>query len=222
MRNDLKTWLTNGVGKKILLLRHGAVQVEKKNEKHFIGQMDLPLSDKGRRQAQYWLEWLAEVPIARIIASDLSRSMETARIIAAGRSLEVTPVAGLREIHLGQWDGMSFRQVNERWPNALRKRGMEMDRYRPPGGESFLDLQQRVVPVLEKGIEQISGNILMVAHAGVNRVILCHLLGMPLQNLFRIAQGCGAMNLIDRQNHGYRIQSLNLLPVGCGVDSTTR
>jgi probable phosphoglycerate mutase len=139
--------------------------------------------------------------------------METARIIAADRSLEVAALAGLREIHLGQWDGLSFRQVRERWPEAFRQRGTRMAGFRPPGGESFVDLQHRVVPVFEKAVEQAGRNILIVAHAGVNRMILCHLLGMPPANLFRLAQDRGAMNLIDRQTDGFRIQATNLPPV---------
>lgn len=211
MPTILKTCLSSGGQKKVLLLRHGAVQAPT-DEKRFIGQLDLPLSDVGRRQAQYWREWLSDVPLTRIISSDLSRCMETAGIIAANRSMDIAPLAGLREIHLGQWDGMSFHQVKERWPDAFRKRGGDIARFRPPGGENFLDLQQRVVPVFEKAVDQADKNILIVTHAGVNRMILCHLLGMPPENLFRIAQGWGAMNLIDRQATGDRVQSLNLLP----------
>lgn len=145
--------------------------------------------------------------------------METARIIAADHCTDVTPQAELREILLGKWDGMTFRRVKERWPDAFQKRGEDMAGFRPPGGESFLDLQQRVIPAFEQLVNQTGKRILIVAHAGVNRIILCHLLGMPLENLFRITQGCGAMNLIDRQAGRYRIASLNLLPTpgGCST-----
>ena len=219
MRNILKTWLGSGSAKKILLLRHGELLGDT-DEKRFIGQTDLPLNDMGRHQAQCWRECLADAPLERIISSDLSRCMETARILADDRPLKIEPLAGLREIHLGRWDGMSFHQVKQRWPDAFQQRGMEMARFRPPSGESFLDLQQRVIPVFEKAVDHAGKNILIVAHAGVNRMILCHLLGMPPQNLFRIAQDKGAMNLIDRQANGYRIQSLNLLAAWRGVDFT--
>jgi probable phosphoglycerate mutase len=94
---------------------------------------------------------------------------------------------------------------------------MEVARFRPPAGESFLDLQQRVVPVFEKEVDHAGGNILMVAHAGVNRMILCHLLGMPPEHLFRLVQDWGSMNLIDRQAGKYRIHCLNLRPAWSGV-----
>ncbi|WP_372677280.1 histidine phosphatase family protein [Desulfosarcina sp.] len=211
MSNSLKTWLMSGREKKIMLLRHGEL-LRETEERRFIGQTDLPLSHMGRRQAKYWCKCLSDVPIAHIISSDLSRCMESARILCAARPIIVKPLARLREINLGGWDGMTFRRVRERWPDAFGQRGTEMARFRPPGGESFLDLQQRVVPAFEQAVDQAAGNLLMVAHAGVNRMILCHLLGMPPENLFRIAQGCGAMNLIDRQTGGFRIQAINLLP----------
>lgn len=211
MRKALKAWLAAGDEKKILLLRHGDTQT-RADKKRFIGQTDVPLSDTGRRQAQYWRSCLAEAPPFRILSSDLCRCMETARIIAAGHDRDVTPQAELREILLGEWDGMTFRRVKERWPEAFRQRGMDLARFRPPGGESFLDLQQRVIPVIQAAADRAERHMLIVAHAGVNRVILCGLLGMPVENLFRIAQGYGAMNLVDRQAGRYRIASLNLLP----------
>jgi alpha-ribazole phosphatase len=148
--------------------------------------------------------------------------METARIIAADRDLEITPQTELREILLGKWDGMTFQRVREHWPDAFRQRGMDLARFRPPDGESFLDLQQRVVPVIQAATDRADRHILIVAHAGVNRVILCHLLGMPVENLFRIDQGVGAMNLVDRQAGRYRIWSLNLLPAPRDVEPGAR
>ena len=211
MRNVLNVWMAAGRHQKILLLRHGAVQAPS-TEKRFIGQTDLPLSAAGRRQARYWRDCLAKVPLSRIVCSDLSRCLETARIIAANRCITVSPCSGLREIHLGQWEGMSFRQVQQRWPDVFKARGSALSRFRPPAGESFFDLQQRVLPLFEQARDQQPNNLLIVSHAGVNRIILCHLLGMPLENLFRIAQSYGAMNLMDRQADGFQIHALNLLP----------
>ena len=211
MRTILNTWLMSGREKKVLLLRHGD-PLSESDERRFTGQTDPPLSHVGRRQAKCWQERLSGVPIARIISSDLSRCMETARILCADRPIIVEPLARLREINLGGWDGMTFRRVRKRWPDAFRQRGLEMARFRPPGGESFLDLQQRVVPVFEEAVDQAGGNLMIVAHAGVNRMILCHLLGIPPENLFRIDQDYGAMNLIGRHANGYRVQAINLRP----------
>ncbi len=212
MPNRLKRWLPDNRENKILLLRHGAVQTASP-EKWFIGQTDLPLSARGEQQAHYWREWLSEVPLSGIFCSDLRRCMDTAGIIAAEHANDITVMAGLREIHLGQWDGISFGRVKRHWPDAFRQRGKAFARFRPPGGENFMDLHKRAIPAFEQAVGQAGGNALIVAHAGVNRMILCHLLGMPPENLFHIAQGQAAMNLIERRTAGYRIQALNLLPV---------
>jgi broad specificity phosphatase PhoE len=83
MQHMLNAWRVTESRKKILLLRHGAIETGS-DEKRFIGQADLPLSDVGRQQARYWSACLDGVSLAPIMASDLSRCQETARIIAAG------------------------------------------------------------------------------------------------------------------------------------------
>jgi len=218
MRSILKTWIDAGGEKRILLLRHGEI-LKPTEEKRFVGQTDLPLTDTGRRQARYWRECLAEVPLATIISSDLSRCVQTARIVADGRGARITAMADLREIQLGQWDGMRFQQVREKWPDAFRRRGEAVARFRPPAGESFLDLQKRVVPAFEQAVNQSGRYLLVVAHAGVIRVVLCHILGMPVDHLFRIGQSYGALNLIDRQAGRYRLHALNLIPDPATGDS---
>lgn len=210
MQNLLTTWLATGSQKKILLLRHGRIQ-SVSDEKRFIGQIDLPLSDVGKAQAAYWQSCLGTVSLGSVIASDLIRCQETARIIAGGEC-EIETVSGLREIDLGQWEEKRVSEVKRRWPDAYRQRGLDMAGFRPPAGESFLDLKKRVVPAFNAAVERSTSPVLIVTHAGVMRMILCHILGMPVENLFRIALGYGALTLIDLKAGGYCIQTLNLLP----------
>lgn len=210
MQNLVNQWLTSSSQQKILLLRHGDIETAGK-EKRFIGQIDLPLSEVGKKQARYWQSCLAGASLGTIIASDLSRCRETARIVAAdGYEIETAP--GLREIDLGQWDNLAVSEIKRRWPDAYRRRGQDMAGFRPPGGERFLDLKNRVVPAFESAVGRTARPLLIVTHAGVIRMILCHILGMPVENLFRIALGYGALTLVDGQANGYRIQALNLPP----------
>ncbi|BBO86390.1 alpha-ribazole phosphatase [Desulfosarcina ovata subsp. sediminis] len=208
---SIDNWAHANAEKKIFLLRHGEIE-KPREEKCFIGQIDLPLSPRGRAQAGFWRGQLAGIALSRIVCSDLSRCVETARIVAAENGAEVSTDAGLREIHLGQWDGMAFAEVQARWPDHFRERGRLIDGFRPPDGESFRDLQQRVASVFEKAVADTDGNLLMVTHAGVIRVLLCHLLGMPVSHLFRLDQDYAALNLIVRQSGGYRLHALNLTP----------
>jgi probable phosphoglycerate mutase len=210
-RRTLRKWLPPIRGQAIFLLRHGAIQ-HRSAPRRFIGQTDLPLNDRGRRQAHYWRACLAHATVAGICCSDLCRCTETARIAVPGEPPPVRAVPAMREIDLGQWDGLSFERVRRQWPDAFRQRGQDIAGFRPPDGESFTDLHQRVIPAFEEMVGRTDGNLLIVAHAGVNRVILCHLLGMPLGHLFRISQCPGAMNVIDRRADGYRVLRMNLPP----------
>jgi alpha-ribazole phosphatase len=195
----------------IYLLRHGVVTGN--GEKRFIGQSDPPLSEAGSHQARQWHRRLGSVEFEAILCSDLKRSEETARIIAGDTKKVIRIMPELREIHLGQWDGLSMAYVRRHFPEKWRKRGENLSSYRPSGGESFKDLQNRVVPTFEEVGGQLKGHGLIVAHAGVNRVILCHVLGMPLSNLFRLAQDYGALNIIDCGKNSPQVLALNLQPV---------
>jgi len=209
--HPLRKWHPSIRGRAVFLLRHGSIQSDDV-AKRFIGQTNLPLNDCGRRQAHYWRNRFVGETLSGIFCSDLNRCTETARVIARESSPPITAMQELREIHLGQWDGLTFDRVRRRWPDAFRQRGQDIVGFRPPGGESFSDLHQRVIPAFEKIVGQTDGNLLVVAHAGVNRVILCHLLGMPADHLFRISQCPGAMNIIERRPDGYRVHLVNHPP----------
>ena len=210
MKTGLNTWIEARANKKILLLRHGET-TPVSNEKCLVGQTDLPLSEKGKTQAEIWKTCLADVSMGLVVSSDLSRCMKTARIVA-GDACEIDTEPRLREIDLGRWDALPVREIKHRWPGAYRQRGLDMAGFRPPGGESFLDLQNRVVPAFESIVQKTADPILIVTHAGVIRVLLCHILGMPVENLFRIGLDYGSLTLVESSGNEYRVYSLNLLP----------
>lgn len=199
----------------IYLLRHGEIQEKEKGR--MVGQTDLPLSEQGRKQARQWRDALADTRFALIAASDLSRASQTARIIAGKQADAVRISPRLREIDLGEWDGRSKDQIKTEFPRLWALRGQAFDRVRPPGGESFEDLQARVMPVFQKLIAPLqsgraknAANALIVAHAGVNRAILCRLLQVPLAHLFSLGQDYGGMNLIDPRR--FQVISMNISP----------
>jgi probable phosphoglycerate mutase len=199
------------VGGTIFLLRHGETAGD--GRRRFIGQADLPLSPEGRRQALAWRRWFAGQRLVGIYASDLRRSQETARMVAGrGPAPEVLPA--LREIHLGQWEGLEMEAVRRQCPEDFQRRGADLAGFRPPGGESFGDLQARVWPAFQGLAARNPGDLLIVAHAGVIRVLVCRLLGMPLAHLFLLGQDPGALTILQRREGGIRLQALNLPPMG--------
>jgi len=194
----------------LYLMCHGDSRQD--DVRRYIGQTDLLLNQTGVEQAKYWQRRLSSVSLYRIYCSNLVRSLETARIIAQDREIPVRPLPELREINLGAWEGLSVTEVRQRFPGEYERRGEDFPDYRPPDGESFSDLRRRIVPVFERIVSEMEGNVLIVGHAGVNRTILCHVLGMPLANLFRLEQQPGSLSIIVRKGTTFRLRGINILP----------
>jgi alpha-ribazole phosphatase len=195
---------------KIYLLRHG--EIEHGSEKRLIGHTDVPLSDIGRNQALWWRTALKHSAFRRIYCSDLVRAQQSAEILARGTTRSVSVVPRLREINLGRWDGLTVEEVKIRFPGEWEKRGLNISEYRPIDGESFADLSARVVPAFEAIGDDSEDEIVVVGHAGVNRVVLCHVLGMPINNLFRLRQDYGALNIIEGSPSSRQVCLVNREP----------
>ncbi|EGW38205.1 alpha-ribazole phosphatase [Desulfosporosinus sp. OT] len=193
--------------KLIYLARHGDIGIGK--EKRYIGRLDLPLSAQGEEQAKALKNFFCQVPLDNIYCSDLKRSQQTAHIIASVH--QIVPVAhvGLRELNMGDWDGELFSSIKTKHPMEFKLRGEDIANYSPPKGESFSVCYKRVIPVFESLAQSDGTTILIIGHAGANRVILCHILGIPLGNVFRFEQSYGCLNLICREGSNYRLKYLN-------------
>ena len=192
----------------VYLLRHGDSSID--SVRRFIGQSESSLNDAGRLQAEWWRQELVGIPFSGFYCSALQRSIETTRIIAQPHHASVTIQSGLNEINLGSWDGMPISEVHRLFPQEYVLRGADLAGYCPPSGESFADLSARVVPAFEKIIQHSCGNLLIVGHAGVNRVILCHLLGMPVDNLFRLEQDYGCLNILQYTAEAWVVRQMNI------------
>jgi len=196
--------------RRLYLVRHGALIAD---EHHcFLGQLDVPLGRKGIAQAHALHDRLQYSTINRIYCSDLSRSHETATIIADGSQIPIIPLWNLREISLGLWEGCAMADIATRYPQAFKARGEDIEHFRPPGGESFKDCRTRVLAALEEILAYSNGDILIVGHAGVNRLILCEALSIPISNLFKIKQEYGCLNVLECGDSGYRVSLLNFTP----------
>uniref|UniRef100_I2PXS4 Fructose-2,6-bisphosphatase n=1 Tax=Desulfovibrio sp. U5L TaxID=596152 RepID=I2PXS4_9BACT len=194
----------------IYLLRHGAIL--QRTPRRFVGQADHPLTEAGRAQARLWREGLADVAFTLAVVSDLTRCLETAALVLEGRKIPLSPEPRLREIKLGAWEGLTRDEVEARFPGAYRRRGCDMAGFRPDGGESFADVQARAVAVIGE-LAGIPGNMLVVAHGGVNRAILCHALGMDLTHLFRLGQDYCHLNILTPDTDCWRVDAVNCAPV---------
>ena len=193
--------------KLIYLARHGDIGLGR--DKRYIGQSELPLSTLGKKQATLLKEIFSWVPIDNIYCSDLGRAQETADIIASAQQIDPIARAELRELNMGDWDGKLFSEIRAKYPQEFKARGESIANYSPPMGESFSDCYKRVIPVFESLTQSDESTILIVGHAGVNRVILCRVLGIPLENVFSLEQSYGCLNLICKVGSKYRLKFLN-------------
>ncbi|MDR3542179.1 MAG: alpha-ribazole phosphatase [Desulfosporosinus sp.] len=193
--------------KYIYLVRHGDIGLG--TDKRYIGQSDLSLSAHGRNQAAVLKDLLCQVPLDNIYCSDLKRSQQTADIIASAH--KIIPIARreLRELNMGEWEDKLFSEIRAKYPQAFKERGENIANYCPPKGESFSDCFKRVIPVFESLAQLNEATILIVGHAGINRVILCRILGMSLDNIFRLEQSYGCLNSICKVGSEYQLKYLN-------------
>ncbi|MBA2538374.1 MAG: histidine phosphatase family protein [Deltaproteobacteria bacterium] len=184
----------------ILLVRHGETAWNR--EGRYQGRTDIPLSPDGERQVRALGERLSATPIAVAIASPLSRARTTAEAILASRSEPVLELdAGLLEISHGAWEGMLASDVELSHAELFGVWRTAPGRSSPagPGAETLGDVEARAWAVLENACARLGANdtLLITAHDAVNRVILCRVLGLPLERVWRFRQAPAALNILS-------------------------
>jgi probable phosphoglycerate mutase len=177
----------------IFLLRHGRIQEHE--QKRFIGQTNVLLDTLGREQGLFWQTALADIKFDAVYSSALKRCADTALLACPHQNPCLD--SRLNEIHMGTWDGKSFDEIRESMPGEFERRGRNMNQFRPPGGESFQDVADRVLPFLDEVQNKQSGPILVVTHAGVIRVILNRLMDPDPNDLFKIKIEYGQLSVIS-------------------------
>lgn len=181
---------------RILLFRHGETANSK--EVCFNGHFDVGLSQRGQQQFQHWAEILKQENLKAIYSSDLKRTRNSAEFIAKEHGLEPVSYPELRELSFGTWEGMSISEVEAAYPGEMKVRMESVTSFQADGGETYPQLQARVIPKFEEIVARHHNDqIVMVCHGGVNRVILSHLLGIPMDKIFRIHQDYAALNIIQ-------------------------
>ena len=182
---------------RVYLVRHG--QVNGYEDFPIYGHTDAGLTETGILQMKLMAERLRLVELDAVFSSDLERAVTGARLIAAHHDVSFHIVAELREMHFGQWEGRTMKEIRERFPGELKKRQENLVDYEVPGGgESIGRFSERIMRCFDRiRAEQEGKDMAIVAHGGVNRVILCHALGLHLSAMFNIQQNYGCLNIID-------------------------
>jgi alpha-ribazole phosphatase len=200
-----------GTPTRLYLIRHGEVVKARPNTYH--GHKDVDVTETGVAQLERVAERLASAPLRAVYSSTLRRSRQGAAQVAKPHGLDVTSLPDFREKHFGAWEGLTYDEVAERYPEDWARWLVDPPSVRPEGGESYAEMQARVLIALSDVMASHPGEtIALVAHGGVNRAILCHALGLDLTYVFRIEQDYGATNIIDFFPEGPAVvRGMNLL-----------
>ena len=158
---------------RLTLVRHG--QTDWNLQGRFQGQCEVPLNERGLAQAREIAAALSGEAFDRAVSSDLARAMQTARIIAP--RLEIVPEPRWREFHFGRWEGLTWLEIVERWPEAAAAGATDARNYAPEGGETFEQLRNRVSEALDGLRNAQVANALVVTHAGPLHAVLDTLFG---------------------------------------------
>jgi alpha-ribazole phosphatase/probable phosphoglycerate mutase len=181
---------------RVYLIRHGEVTTFQK--KSFNGHNDVALTPHGILQLEEVGKRLSSEPLRAVYTSDLQRSIQGGKAIAKVCSVPCYQVPALREKHFGAWEGYTAQEISRRDPRCWNEWVTDPFDCRPEGGESYRDVSTRAGAALEEILKRHPGEeIAIVAHGGVNRVLLAEALGQPPSALFRIEQKYAALNVID-------------------------
>ena len=186
---------------RIHLIRHG--QVEGFEQKRYNGQGEVALTDEGRRQYHRLRERYRNVPLKAVYSSDLLRCSIGAEIIAEPHGFSPVLLPGLRELHIGEWEGLPWSEIEKKSPELWQARLNDIVHIPAPGGETLLQMASRVRQALKEIICLHRGDeVLVIGHGGVNRAILLDALGAPLDRVFSLEQSFACTNLIDYHPDG--------------------
>ncbi len=192
------------VATRLYLARHG--QVVGHDEFRYHGHFDVELTGKGVIQSERLSLFLADKEINAVYSSDLQRSVIGAGKVATALGLVSSEISELRELHLGRWEGLTRVEAIERFPEDDGFTFQDLAHSKIKGGESLTDLSARVMPAIDKIVKANEGeHICVVAHGGVNRVVLMAAMGLPVENFFKIEQDYGGLNIIDYFSDGHSI-----------------
>ena len=182
---------------RLYLVRHGATQLTA--EDRFSGAVGVDLSDEGRRQAERLGTRLADEGIIAAYCSPLSRTVETAQLIAAPLGLPIERQEGLREISHGRWEGLTRREVERRYPDEYAAWEEDPFTFAPEGGESGVAVLARALPVIRSIVTRHAGQrVLVVSHKATLRLLLSSLLGFDARGYRdRLDQAPACLNVLD-------------------------
>ncbi len=193
----------------VYIVRHGETEWNKQGKTQ--GSQNIGLTDRGRQQALRLGRYLEGKAIKHIYSSDLDRAYETAKIIA--NRINLVPIVSplLREVSFGEWEGLTLKEIEEKYPGQLDMWNRDI-KFKSPNGESISCAANRVrnfIQGLNKNHSKQDEDILIVSHALICKILILELLDMPLKYINRIRLDNTSLSLIELSQDRSRIIFLN-------------
>jgi probable phosphomutase (TIGR03848 family) len=195
----------------LLLIRHGENDYLKQNR--LPGHLpDIALNERGREQAAALADTLKAAPIRAIYSSPLERAVETAGPLSLALGLPIQLRPALLDVDPGEWQGRLIKELRKLplWKQVQQ----QPSQVRFPGGESFLESQQRVVREIEAicAEHKPKDMLAVVFHADPIKLVLAHFLGLPLDNFQKFSISAGSVSILMLGKSGAQLRALNLIP----------
>jgi len=201
---------------KLILVRHGETYW---NEGKLIqgGDSDIELNDTGLEQARKLAAFLENEPITAMLSSPLQRAISTAEVIASHHQLPVEIDQGLRELKVGELEGMSVSNLSTTFSQFLMQWWQDRGTMKLPNGESLVELQQRAWKVIERLLERHKtspahsedATVVVVSHYFVTLVIILKALDLPLDFFIKFKLDLGGVSILEFRDYGARLLTFN-------------
>jgi broad specificity phosphatase PhoE len=182
----------------LILARHG--ETAWNVEQVFRGRIDVELNQNGLKQAELLAEYLSGLNIEAVYSSPLKRALKTAEAVARRHRLKLEVSPGLNDCDFGLWQGLSLREVKNKYGQLYEQWAESPQLVKIPGGESLDGVRERALKVVNGVIAKHSGAVVLVAHRVVNKVLICALLGLDNSRFWNIRQDVGGTTFFSYEN----------------------
>lgn len=182
---------------KLLLIRHG--QTDWNTEGKIQGSCDIELNDAGIMQAEELSGKILynKYKFSKIFTSPQKRAVQTAEILSKATNVDYVSVEGLEEINLGEWEGLSWTEVRERYPTEFKDWYINRRYTKPPKGESYQEMLQRVLASIHKIILEETDDVAIVTHSAVIMCLQCFLTNTPFEEMIKFKAENTSITEID-------------------------
>jgi broad specificity phosphatase PhoE len=179
----------------LMLARHG--ETTWNVEKVFRGRADVDLDEVGIAQGKLLGAYLSNWKLEAIHSSPLRRALDTANMVADCQKVAVRVADALTDFNYGEWQSLPEQEVERLYPDLLNEWHNSPHKVRMPGGESLEDVRKRAVEVVDNIISRHHGNVLLVSHRVVIKVLVCYLLGLDNSHFWNIRQDVCGITIFD-------------------------